>query len=54
MHCQFLLSERQNQHDKLCPIDPLIISFDEESILNSLLYGSDSVFQNKSLSFDIP
>ena len=45
MHCQFLASERHNLHDGLCTWRPLIdravISFDGESLLNALLYGSD-------------
>ena len=35
---QFLASERHNLHDDLCVIDPPVISFDEESLLNALLY----------------
>ena len=53
LHCQFFLSERQNLHDDLCLINLLIISFDEESLLNASLYGSDSVFRNKFLRFKI-
>ena len=45
LHCQFLLSKNQSLHDDVCLIDPLIISFDEESLLHALLYGSDSVFR---------
>ena len=41
MCCQFLASERRNLHDDLCLIDPPVISFDGESQLNVLLYGSD-------------
>ena len=37
---------RQNLHDDLHLIDPSIISFDEESLLNALLYCSDG-FNNK-------
>ena len=50
---QLLLSERQSLHDNLCLIDPLIIGFDEKSVLNALLYGSDSTFRNKLLRFNI-
>ena len=41
MRCQFHFSERHNLHDDLCLIDPPVISFDGESLLNALLYGSD-------------
>ena len=47
LHCQ-------NLHDDLCLIDPSIINFGEESLLNALLYGSDSVFWNKFSRFNIP
>ena len=30
----------------LCLIDPTILSFVEQSLLNALIYGSDSVFKN--------
>ena len=40
LRCQFLASERHNLHDNLCLIDPPVISFDEESQLNVLAYGS--------------
>ena len=46
MRCQFLASERHNLHDDLCLIDPPVISFVEESLLNGLLYGSDD-FKDK-------
>ena len=46
MRCQFLASERHNLHDDLCLIDPPVISFVEESLLNALLYGSDD-FKDK-------
>ena len=36
-----LASERQKFHDDLCLIDPPVISFNGESQLNFLLYGSD-------------
>ena len=39
--CQFLASERRDLHDDLCLIDPPVISFDQESLLNALLYSSD-------------
>ena len=38
---QFLASERHNLHDDLCLIDPPVISFDGEFLLNAPLYGSD-------------
>ena len=38
---QFLASERHILHDDLCLIDPPVISFIEESLLNALLYSSD-------------
>ena len=41
MRCQFLTSERLKLHNDLCLIDPLVTSFDGESQLNVLLYGSD-------------
>ena len=41
-------------HDDLRLTDPSIIPFGEESLLNTLLHGSDSVFQNKCLRFNIP
>ena len=41
MRCQFLESERHNHHDDLCLIDPPVISFDGESLLNILLCDSD-------------
>ena len=41
LRCQFLARERQNIHDDLYQIDPSIISYDEESLLNALPYGSD-------------
>ena len=41
LHRQFLASERHNLHSDLCLIDPPIISFDEESLLNALLHISD-------------
>ena len=41
LRCQFLASERRNLHNDLCLIDPPVISFDGESQLNVLLYGSD-------------
>ena len=41
LRCQFLASERQNHHDDLCLIDAPVISFNGESQLNILLYGSD-------------
>ena len=37
----FFASERHNLHDDLCLLDPPVISFDEKSLLNALLYGSD-------------
>ena len=46
LRCQFLASERHNLHDDLCLIDPPVISFDGESQLNVLLYGSVE-FNNK-------
>ena len=46
LRCQFLYSERQNLYDDLYLIDPSIISFNEKSLLNALLYGSDE-FSNK-------
>ena len=46
MRCQFHFSERHNLHDDLCLIDPTAISFDGESLLNALLYGSDE-FKDK-------
>ena len=39
--CQFLASEKHDLHHDLCLIDPPVISFDQESLLNALLYGSD-------------
>ena len=39
--CQFLASERHDLHDDLCLIDSPVISFDQESLLNALLYSSD-------------
>ena len=39
--CQFVASERHNLHGDLCLIDPPVIGFDGESLLNALLYGSD-------------
>ena len=39
--CQFLAREGHNLHDGLCLIDHRVISFDGESQLNVLLYGSD-------------
>ena len=39
--CQFHVSETHDLHDALCLIDPTAISFDGESQLNALLYGSD-------------
>ena len=47
LRCQFLFREKQNLYDDFCLIDSRILSFDEESLLNALLYGSDSVFRNK-------
>ena len=41
LRCQFLASERHNLHDDLFLIDPPVVSFDGESQLNVLLYGSD-------------
>ena len=41
LRCQFLDNERHNLHDDLCLIDPPVITFDGESQLNVLLYGSD-------------
>ena len=41
LRCQLLTSERHNLHHYLCVIDPQVISFDGESQLNVLLYGSD-------------
>ena len=41
MRCQFLASERHNHHADLFLIDPPVVSFDGESQLNVLLYGSD-------------
>ena len=38
---QFVVSGRYNLHYDLCIIDPPVISFVEESLLNVLLYGSD-------------
>ena len=52
--CQFFFSERQNLHDDLCLTYPSYIGFGEEFLLNALLYGSDSVLQNKFLRFNIP
>ena len=46
LRCQFLASERHNLHDDLCLIDPPVISFDGESQLNVLRYGSVE-FNNK-------
>ena len=54
LRCQFFLSERQNLHDGFSLTDPSIITFGEESLLNALLYGSDSLFENKFLRFNIP
>ena len=53
LRCQFFLSERQNLHDDFSLTDPSIITFGEESLLNALLYGSDSVFQNSFLKFNV-
>ena len=36
-----IASERQNLHDNLYLIDPPVISFDGESLLNALLYSLD-------------
>ena len=36
-----IASERHNLHDNLCLIDPTVISFDGESLLNALLYSLD-------------
>ena len=47
MHCQ-------NLYYDLCLIDPSIINFGEESLLNALLYGSYSVLRNKFSRFNIP
>ena len=41
LRCQLLASERHNLYDNLCLIDPPVACFDEESLLNALLYGSD-------------
>ena len=41
LRCQFLASERHNPNDDLYLIDPPVISFDGESLLNALLYGSE-------------
>ena len=41
MRFQFLASERHNLHDDLCLKHPPVTSFDEESLLNARLYGSD-------------
>ena len=41
MHYQFVVSGRYNLHDNLCIIEPPVISFFEESLLNVPLYGSD-------------
>ena len=38
---QFLARERHNLHDDFCLIDPPVISFDGEFLLNAPLYGSD-------------
>ena len=54
LRCQFFLSERQNLHDDFSLTDPSIITFGEESLLKALLYGSDSLFENKFLRFNIP
>ena len=51
---ELFFSKRQNLHDDLCLTDPSIISFGEESLLNALLYGSHSIFQNRFLRFSIP
>ena len=53
LHCQFFLREIQNLHDELRLTDPSIITVGEESLLNALLYGSDSVFQNSFLKFNV-
>ena len=41
LRCQFITSERHNLHGDLCLIDPPVIIFDGESLLNALLHGSD-------------
>ena len=46
LRCQFLASKRHNLHDDLSLLDPPVINFDGESLLNALLYGSDE-FNNK-------
>ena len=50
---QFLASERHNLHDDLCLRDSPVISFDRESHLNVLLYGSDEFNDkiNKEINF---
>ena len=45
--CQFLASERDNLHEDLCLIDPSVISFEGESLLNTPPYGSDE-FKDKT------
>ena len=52
LSCQFLACKRQNLHDDLYLIDPLIRSFDEESLLNVLLYGSNEF--NDKINVEIP
>ena len=54
LRCQFFLGERQNLHNEIRLKDPSIVSFGENSLLNTFLYGSDSVFQNNFLRFNIP
>ena len=49
---QFFASERQNLQGDLYSIDPLIRSFDEESLCNAVLYGSHE-FSNKKKYFPI-
>ena len=44
LRCQFLTSERNGLLDDLCLIDPPVINFDGESLLNALLYGSDEFY----------
>ena len=40
------LPQKDNLHNEFCLIDPPVISFDGESLLNSVLYGSDK-YNNK-------
>ena len=55
LRCQFLAREGHNLHDGLCLIDHPVISFNGESPLNVLLYGSDEFNDkiNKEIHFSV-